>query len=319
LTNHPPIEPATDHLLDDAPRHLTAKGFLPHLPREAACTHMGFYLGWAITRGMTSQTLEAEHASDLAAFRDKRLTGPQFAGRLGGVLRVSLFNDELVRFSRSYYSKAGRFFGDYIHTFIKSIVQARSMYVVADAWENHDKLSAKLDERLDAWRIYPPAARRIFGEEVGVGSYHDLETVTQMALLVAARAWKMTRICRPFVVFLTPSDGVRVPQVLSHNGQNINVMTDEGAAAAVECLREGLKLRTLKAFAAARLQSDESSTPPIGVEVIAKHFKSGPHRVFAPYTSDATGALTFERPVRISIATPSPEHCQRAASSLGEK
>jgi hypothetical protein len=311
LTDNAPIEAAADHLLDDAPRHLNAKGFLPDLPREAAHTHMGFYLGWAIDRGMTSRMIETEHVGDVAAFKEKQLTGPQLAGRLGSVLRVSLFNDELARFSRLYYAKTGRFYGDYIHTFLSSIAQARSMYVVTDAWENQEKLSRLLDERLNAWRAYPPAAESIFGPEVGRGSIIDLETVTQMALLVAAKALKLTRICRPFVVFLTPSDEVRVPQVLSHNGKNIHVMTDEGVAESVECLREGLKLRTVKAFATARLQSDESNTPASGIEVIAQQFKSGPHRVVAPYTSDAvTGALVFERPARIPSATenaaPSP-------------
>jgi hypothetical protein len=305
LTDNAHIESAADHLLDDAPRHLNAKGFLPELPREAAHTHMGLYLGWAMDRGMMSQSFHGEHAGDVAAFEEKRLTGPQLAGRLDGVLRLSLFNDELARFSRLYYAKTGRFYGDFIHIFLSPIAQARSMYVVADTQENQEKLSRVLDERLDAWRAYPPAAESIFGPEVGKGSIIDLETVTQMALLVAAKALKLRRICRPFVVFLTPSDEVRVPQVLSHNGQNIHVMTNEGVAAATECLREGLKLRTVKAFATARLQSEESGTPA-GIEVIAQHFKSGPHRVVAPYTSDATGALTFESPTRIPSAAPSP-------------
>ena len=305
LTDEQPIQLAEDHLIDDAPRHLAAKGFLPDLPRDAAHTHMGLYLGWAIDRGMMSQRFQREHAGDLAALGGKQLTGPQLAGRLGGVLRVSLFNDELARFSRLYYAKTGRFYGDYIRTFLSPIAAARSMYVVTDTWANQDKLSRLLDERLDAWREYPPAAESIFGPEAGRGSIIDLETVTQMALLVAAKALKLRRICRPFVVFLTPSDEVRVPQVLSHNGQNIHVMTDEGVAAAAECLREGLKLRTVKAFATARLQSEESGTPA-GIEVIAQHFKSGPHRVVAPYTSDATGALTFESPTRIPSAAPSP-------------
>ena len=310
LTDNAPIEAAADHLLDDAPRHLAAKGFLPELPREAAYTHMGLYLGWAMDRGMMSQSFQGEHAGDLVAFKEKRLTGPQLAGRLDGRLHTLLFNDELARFSRLYYAKTGRFYGDYIRTFLSPIAAARSMYVVADIWENQDKLSRLLNERLDAWREYPPAAESIFGPEVGRGSIIDLETVTQMALLVAAKALKLTCICRPFVVFLTPSDEVRVPQVLSHNGKNIHVMTDEGVTESIECLREGLKLRTIKAFATARLQSGESNTPASGVEVVAQHFKSGPHRVVAPYTSDATGALVFERPARIPSATedatPSP-------------
>jgi hypothetical protein len=275
-----------------------SRGFLPELPREAAYTHIGLYLGWAIERGRVSQGFLDEHAGDVAAVKDKRLSGPQLVARLGGELRASMLDDELARFTRLYYAKGGRFFPDYTHTFMGSIVQARSMYVVADTRENQARLSARLDERLGAWRAYPPAARRIFGEEVGVGSYQDLETVTQMALLVAAKALKLARTCKPIVVFLTPSDEVRVPQVLSHRGRNIEVMAEEGVMAAAECLREGLRLGTVKAFAAARLRTDESATPASGVEVIAQQRRSGPHRVFAPYTLDvATGALAFESPL----------------------
>ncbi len=302
MTDNAPIEATADHVIDDVPRHLAAKGFLPQLPREAVYTHMGLYLGWAMDRGMMSETFQSQHAGDVAAFRDKRLTGPQLAGRMDGVLYVSLFNNELARFSRLYYAKTGRFYGDYIRTFLSPIAAARSMYVATDTWENQDKLSRLLDERLDAWRAYPPAAESIFGPGVGRGSIIDLETVTQMALLAAAKALKLTRICRPFVVLLTPSDEVRVPQVLSHNGKNIHVMTDEGVAESVECLREGLKLRTVKVFAAARLRSDESSTPASDVEVIAQHFKSGPHRVVAPAadsgsTPDTQPGRSRHRPV----------------------
>src|SRR5580700_6987696 len=205
LTDEPTTQLADDPLIDDAPRHLAAKGFLPDLPRDAAFTHMGLYLGWAMSRGMMSQAFLSEHADTVAAFKERQLTGPQLTGRLGGVLRVSLFNDELARFSRRYYSKTGRFYGDFIHTFLSPIAQARSMYVVADTPENQEKLSRLLDDRLDAWRVYPPAAESIFGPEVGRGSIVHLETVTQMALLVAAKALKLTRICRPFVVFLTSS------------------------------------------------------------------------------------------------------------------
>ena len=306
LTDSPSIAPAGDIVIADAAHTRRTKNFSADLPPEAALTHMGFYLGWVVARGMTSQRMEAEHAADLMAFRDRLLTGPQLIGRLGGLLHASQFNEEARQFTLRYYTRAGRFITDYVHAFTKPITPARSMYVVADTWENQDHLSALLDQRFSAWQVYPPAAHRIFGEEVGVGSYQDLETVTQMALLVAAKALKLTRICRPFVVFLTSSDEVRVPQVLSLNGRTIHVMNDEGVAESVECLREGLKLRTVKAFAAARLQSDESSTPASCVEVIAQHFKSGPHRVVAPYTSDAaTGVLTFERPVKIADATPS--------------
>jgi hypothetical protein len=179
------------------------------------------------------------------------------------------------------------------------------MYVIDDTWENVDKLSARRDERLEAWRIYPPAAERIFGEEVGVGSYQDLEAVTQAALLSAARALKMTWTCPPFVAFLATEGDVRVPQVMSRGGENITVMTDDGVEAAMSSLREGVRLRTVKAFAAVRLQLVGSSMPATGIRVISQHFKSGPHCVLSPYGADGSGLLTFERPLRMPNDTSS--------------
>jgi hypothetical protein len=310
LTDTPLTQSTADHLIDDTPRHLSVnsaplnKGFLPDLPREAAHTHMGLYLGWALSREMMSHKFLNEHARDAAAFKENRLTGPQLAGRLSGVLRTSMFNDEIARFSRLYYSKMGRFYNDYIQTFIKPITQARSMYVVADSQENQNKLSLILDTRLQAWRVYPPAAARIFGKEVGIGSYQELEIVTQVALLVTVKALMMAQTCRPFLAFLTPSNDVRVPQALFYKGHNIDVMTDGGIATAAECLREGLKLRTVKAFCIARLQSNNTGTPVSGVEVIAQHFKSGPHRVLARFVRTTTGDMEFELPELILGSMP---------------
>ncbi len=299
-----------DIQIESASRVWAYKDFSADLPREAALTHIGFYLGWAIARGMTSRMLEVDHAGDLAAFRDRKLTGPQLIGRLGGLLRTSQFNDELGQFSIRYYTRAGRFITDYVHTFAKPIGEARSMYVVPDTWENQDHLSALLDQRFRAWQIYPPAAHRIFGIEDGAGSYQDLETVSQTSLLIAIQALKQTQICRPFVVFLDASGEICVPQMLSYRGQNITVMTDEGVVESVKCLQEGLAQRTIKAFAAARLQSNKSDPPANCIEVIAQHLKSGPHRVVAAYTSDTSNVLIFERPTRIPAtpedAAPSP-------------
>ncbi len=259
---------------------------------------MGFYLGWAIARRMTSGTLEVDHAGDLAAFRDRKLTGPKLIGRLGGVLHTSQFNEELIQFSNQYYTRAGRFITDYVHAFMKPIVEARSMYVVADTWENQDHLSALLDQRFRAWQIYPPAAHRIFQKEDGVGSYQDLETVTQTALLIAVQALKQTQICRSFAVFLDASGKVCVPKMLSHRGRNISVMTDEGIVEAAECLRAGLKLQTAKAFAVASLKSDESNPATNRVEVIAQHYRSCSHRVTVAFIANTEKVLTFERPIR---------------------
>jgi hypothetical protein len=253
---------------------------------------------------------EVNHPVDLAAFRDRKLTGPQLIGRLGGCLRTSQLSDELGRFSIRYYTRAGRFITDYVYAFMKAIGQTRSMYVVPDTWENQDHLSALLDQRFRAWQIYPPAAHRIFQMEDGVGSYQDLETVTQTALLIAVQALKQTQICRPFAVFLDVSGGVCVPQMLSHGGRNVSVMSDEGIVEAAECLREGLKLQTVKAFAVASLKSDESNPLTSRIEVIAQHWRSESHRVSVTYTVNAEKVSSFERPTKVPAApenaNPSP-------------
>ncbi len=287
-----------DIAIDDVEHHMRVNLFPNGLTRATAATPMGFYLGWAILRGMVSDRLQAERPEELAAFRDRSLTGPELIGRLGGALHSWFLGDELRRFSARYYSRAGRFFTDYTHAFKKEIVPARSFYAVRDTWENQQTSLETFDSRLDAWRIFPPAAERIFGEEVGVGSYHALELVTQEALVTAAKALAKAKAFLPIVTFLTASDEVRVPQTLSHRGRMFDVASDEGVSASVECLAEGLARRTVQAFATARCVRPNPDGPEGRIDVRAQHYKSGPYAVLAPYTRDAAGDPNFGRPVK---------------------
>lgn len=287
---------ASDWVIDDVQRSLNSKLFPPTVAREAAATHSGLYLGWAIQCDLIGERLRREHAPGIAAFHQRHLTGPQFIIRLGGILRASYLNAELQAFSKTYYSTIGRFYPDYAYTFERHLAGASppSMFAVPPTWESQSSLCEILDARLNAWRTYPQCAERIFGDEVGIDSYYGLETVTQVALLTVCRDLAGGRMCRPMVVFLTSSGEVRIPSLLSHRGRRITVMTDGGVAASVQCLREGLAIGTVVAFAAVFVNAADPSHN--GIKVVAQHSRSGPHVVFAPYIKDTENRLRLGRP-----------------------
>lgn len=292
-------------IVDDVQRHLNQKSFPPELPPEAAATHMGLFLGWAIERKMISEEMQARYATELKAFCDRSLTGVQIVDRLGGVLESSFFSDELRRFSERYYPKCGRFMFDYVHTFMRQIIDSvpQSMYQVSGSWKNQARLSATLDERLDEWRQYPPAAEHIFSGEVGAGSYHYLEAVTQTALVSAAQVARRGESISPMLVYLQYPNLIFIPRVLQCGRQSIDVTSVPGVWTASQYLREALGPLNIIAFAVAvpeRVRPVNGAGTIDGVGITAEHYKSGPHRVFGGYRVDADGKITFERPVRVS-------------------
>ncbi len=283
-------------IVDEIDRHMKAKVFSIGLTRTAAAIPMGFYLGWAVHRGLISDKLRVEHAVEVAACHNRLLTGPQVIARIAGALHSSFLSEEVASFTVRYYSKAGRFFTDYAHAFKRDVAVARSLYAVKDSWENQQKMIKILDARLSAWRVYPPAAERIFGEEVGLGSYHALEAVAQEALRIAATSLATARKFQPFIVLLTPSDDLHLPRMLTHQGRTIEVISDDGLVSSAACLVEGLTRRSVQAFATVSASPIASANSDGMIMVRAHHLKSGPHIILATYTSDDSGATVLGRP-----------------------
>lgn len=129
--------------------------FETDLDNEAANTHIGMYLAWALLSGLGSAS-RSEHAR----LQTRQLTGGQWLSELcDGKLTAAEFNTEGNAFTAAYYEK--QFHHDYARVFGSLIPStghdADDICSVPDTWDNFDRLKPVLDRRLAEWRA-PPAA-----------------------------------------------------------------------------------------------------------------------------------------------------------------
>ena len=133
---------------DDASWHY--EGDYPEgLAPEAAMTHIGMFLGWAVDRGMEGKDLKRECATELELFKAREITGAQLLGRCcDGKLTSEDLNAEANDFAAEYYEK--KYFDDYAGTCGED--DDVSIYEAPDKWERFGEVSKIIDERYDAWR-----------------------------------------------------------------------------------------------------------------------------------------------------------------------
>ena len=139
----------------DRPEWHLEKGFPKDLPEEAASTHIGMFLAWAVTRDLVGADLR-EYASDLlAAVRERRMTGRElFLDACDYKFLDGDLNEEGNRFASWYYADSG-YLADYERTLARGL---KSFYHVEDNWENYDRIAAVIDERfknLDSLKAKP--------------------------------------------------------------------------------------------------------------------------------------------------------------------
>jgi hypothetical protein len=135
---------------DDASWH-TAGDFPADLPAEAAATHAGIFLAWALLSGLGGDCHVVDGAGDLERLRARKLTpGEYILMACAGKLADDDFSREGNAFARAYYQQDGAsFIGDYREYLAKGLP---SEYHVADSWTSYDKLQPVLDRRLANWR-----------------------------------------------------------------------------------------------------------------------------------------------------------------------
>jgi hypothetical protein len=141
---------------DDASWHSGGE-FPAGLPPDAAATHSGLFLAWALLADLGSDYHRVESAEDLERLRARTLTpGQYFLAVCDGKLTDEDFGPEGNAFARAYYQQDGAsFLGDYQEHLAKGLP---SDYHVADSWTNFDKLKPVLDRRLANWRRGRPGA-----------------------------------------------------------------------------------------------------------------------------------------------------------------
>jgi hypothetical protein len=121
---------------------------------EAAGTHIGLFLAWAILR---CRIAPAHEASDLAlAVRRRTKTGRDFLfGACGGKLSDEDLNEEGAAFARVYYQdghgniRRDGYLADYERVLGGELPD---LYRVADTWPNFDLLAKVMDWRFEQWR-----------------------------------------------------------------------------------------------------------------------------------------------------------------------
>jgi tripartite-type tricarboxylate transporter receptor subunit TctC len=132
---------------EDASWHSGADDFPKELPAQAAATHSGMFLAWALLGGLGS-TL---HAGDLARLRSRQVTpGAFFYHDCDGKLTDEDLSEEGNAFAKAYFDpESARYLRDYDAMLCEGLQTA---YHVRDTWQNFDKLKPRLDRRLDEWR-----------------------------------------------------------------------------------------------------------------------------------------------------------------------
>ena len=132
---------------DDVSWHTGADEYPKHLPREAAATHTGMFIAWALLSGLGGELA----AEDLPPLRARRITpGRFFNDQCDGKFVDEQLNAEGNGFVTAYFDlDQGGYLKDYDRVLCAGLTTA---YEVADTWENFDKLKPRLDRRLDEWR-----------------------------------------------------------------------------------------------------------------------------------------------------------------------
>jgi hypothetical protein len=135
---------------DDASWHSGGE-FPAGLPPDAAATHSGLFLAWALLADLGRDYHRVDSAEDIERLRARKLTpGQYFLAVCDGKLTDEDFSREGNAFAKAYYQQDGAsFLGDYQEHLAKGLP---SDYHVADSWANFDKLKPVLDRRLANWR-----------------------------------------------------------------------------------------------------------------------------------------------------------------------
>jgi hypothetical protein len=134
---------------DDASWHYGGE-FPEDLPKDAAATHTGMFLAWALLKGLGGELFVDEEPELVQQLENRTITPGQFFLRnCDGKLIDEDFSEQGNAFAEAYFDlQSGDYLADY-----ESLVgdELPSLYHVPDSWETFDRLRPHLDERYSAW------------------------------------------------------------------------------------------------------------------------------------------------------------------------
>jgi hypothetical protein len=150
------------------------------LAREAAGTHIGFYLAWMVLNGHADDSLRPY----VSALRMRAKTGTKLLFEISdGKLLAENLDDNGNFFSTAYY--APHYEQDYLKVFAADIRDtgnpADDFCAVADTWENYDRIAAVLDKRYAQWKAGQPFGPMVMPSARAMTSSLSLEPLDAAA------------------------------------------------------------------------------------------------------------------------------------------
>lgn len=129
----------------------TRHGWPPELPRSAAGTHLGMFVGWALTGGLGQWRWIAANQATLDAFARREITpGVWFTENIGGRFTSDMLSREGAGFTDAYcYEDTRCFLDDYLSTWPENYP---SLVHAPDSWDAYERLAPVMSRRLDEWR-----------------------------------------------------------------------------------------------------------------------------------------------------------------------
>jgi hypothetical protein len=136
---------------DDASWHHGGGDFPEDLPEEAAATHTGMFLAWALMSGFAGPIYLDDPSESISKLQARSLTpGQFFLDTSDGKFVDEDLNEEGNAFAQAYFDlKRSRYLSDYEAVLVGDLP---SQYHVPDTWRSYDTLKPLLDQRLAEWR-----------------------------------------------------------------------------------------------------------------------------------------------------------------------
>ena len=137
---------------DDASWHYEGD-FPDDLPPEAGATHIGMFLAWALLHGFAGEIHNEDFPETLEQLRQRTITPGEFLIRACD----EKFTDEDLSDEGNAF--AGFYFGSpdqsvsYLDDYESTLGEkGKSLYYIADTWQNYDRLAPVIQKRFDGWR-----------------------------------------------------------------------------------------------------------------------------------------------------------------------
>lgn len=132
---------------DDASWHYGGD-FPSDLPHEAGATHIGMFVAWALLNGIGGEIHLEDNPEALEKLRQRTIKpGQYFISQCDEKFTDEDLSERGNAFAKAYYlarDPKPNYFEDYGATLGES---NRSLYYIADTWENYDRVSAIIQKR----------------------------------------------------------------------------------------------------------------------------------------------------------------------------